>query len=145
MSKKCQNGLLVNMLSYASLQIINMLVGLFLPRLYLAMYGSEINGIISTVNSFTSYFTYIEAGIGLTLIHSLFKPLAENDTSSLNGILSYSKKRYQNISLVYFVLVAIFSFIFPMQFLKERGTISTFCFCRSMQLSPCLPYSPQTT
>ena len=84
MSKKCQNGLLVNMLSYASLQIINMLVGLFLPRLYLAMYGSEINGIISTVNSFTSYFTYIEAGIGLTLIHSLFKPLAENDTSSLN-------------------------------------------------------------
>ena len=113
MSKNRQNRLLVNMLSYASLQVVNMLVGLFLPRLYLAVYASEINGIISTVNSFTSYFTYLEAGLGLTLIHSLFKPLAENDTSGLNGILSYSKKRYQNISFIYFVLVVAFSLIFP--------------------------------
>ncbi len=113
MSKNRQNRLLVNMLSYASLQIVNMLVGLFLPRLYLAVYGSEINGVISTVNSFTSYFTYLEAGLGLTLIHSLFKPLAENNISELNGILSYSKKRYQNISFIYFVLVVAFSLIFP--------------------------------
>lgn len=102
------------MTSYALLQIINLLVGLFLPRLYLAVYGSEINGVISTVNSFTSYFTYLEAGLGLTLIHSLFKPLAENNTRELNGILSYSKKRYRNISLIYFVLVVAFSLIFPL-------------------------------
>lgn len=113
MSKNHHNRLLVNMMSYASLQVVNLLVGLFLPRLYLAVYGSEINGVISTVNSFTSYFTYLEAGLGLTLIHSLFKPLAENNTSELNGILSYSKKRYQNISFIYFVLVVAFSLIFP--------------------------------
>ena len=101
------------MTSYALLQIVNLLVGLFLPRLYLAVYGSEINGAISTVNSFTSYFTYLEAGLGLTLIHALFKPLAENNTKELNGILSYAKKRYQNISLIYFILVVAFSLIFP--------------------------------
>ena len=113
MSKNHQNRLFLNMFSYASLQVVNMLVGLFLPRLYLAVYGSEINGVISTVNSFTSYFTYLEAGLGLTLIHSLFKPLAENNTAELNGILSYSKKRYQNISFVYFLLVVAFSLVFP--------------------------------
>ena len=49
---KKQGGLITNMASYAILQIVNMLVGLFLPRLYLAVYGSEVNGIISTANSF---------------------------------------------------------------------------------------------
>ena len=55
---KKQGRLITNMASYAVLQIVNMLVGLFLPRLYLAVYGSEVNGIISTANSFISYFSY---------------------------------------------------------------------------------------
>ena len=52
-----KNRLLTNMMSYAALQIVNMMVGLFLPRLYLAVYGSEINGVVSAVNSFISYFS----------------------------------------------------------------------------------------
>ena len=124
MSVKSKNRLLTNMLSYAVLQIVNMLVGLFLPRLYLAVYGSEINGIISTINSFTTYFAYLEAGLGLTLIHSLFKPLAENDTESTNGVLSYSKKQYQKISYLYFILVVILSLVFPfLKIAKDIGKV----------------------
>lgn len=114
MKKKKQGRLITNMTSYAILQIVNMLVGLFLPRLYLAVYGSEINGIISTSNSFISYFSYLEAGIGLTLIHSLFKPLARNDHNTTNGILAYAKKQYRKISYIYFALVVGFSLAFPM-------------------------------
>lgn len=110
---KKQGRLITNMASYAVLQIVNMLVGLFLPRLYLAVYGSEVNGIISTANSFISYFSYLEAGIGLTLIHSLFKPLAENNVKQTNGILSYSQKQYRRISGIYFVLVVALSLLFP--------------------------------
>ncbi len=113
MIKRSGNRLLLNMSTYAALQIVNMLVGLFLPRLYLSVYGSEINGVISTINSFTTYFSYLEAGLGLTLIHSLFKPLAENDIPSINNKLSYSKKQYQKISYIYFILVVIISLIFP--------------------------------
>lgn len=110
---KKQGRLITNMTSYAALQIVNMLVGLFLPRLYLAVYGSEVNGIISTANSFISYFSYLEAGIGLTLIHSLFKPLAESNAEQTNGILSYSKKQYRRISGIYFALVVALSLLFP--------------------------------
>lgn len=105
MKGRNQGRLVTNMTSYAALQIVNMLVGLFLPRLYLAVYGSEVNGVISTANSFISYFSYLEAGIGLTLIHSLFKPLAENNTEQTNGILSYSQKQYRRISGVYFACI----------------------------------------
>jgi len=113
MRKSKQDRLMTNILSYAILQIVNMLVGLFLPRLYLAVYGSEINGVISTVNSFTTYFSYLEAGLGLTLIHALFKPLVDNDTCELNNILSYSKKQYQKISYMYLALVIVLSIVFP--------------------------------
>ena len=111
---KSKNYLLTNMSSYALLQIVNMLVGLFLPRLYLSVYGSEINGIISTINSFTTYFSYLEAGLGLTLIHSLFKPLAENNITTTNSILTYSKNQYRKISFIYLLLVVILSFVFPL-------------------------------
>ena len=121
MSIKSKNRLFTNMFSYAILQIVNMLVGLFLPRLYLSVYGSEVNGIISTINSFTTYFAYLEAGLGLTLIHSLFKPLAENDIQNINGLLSYSKKQYQKISYLYFLLVVMLSLVFP--FLKISNDI----------------------
>ena len=124
MKTNSKNRLLINMGSYAILQIVNMLVGLFLPRLYLAVYGSEINGIISTVNSFTTYFAYLEAGLGLTLIHSLFKPLAENNAEATSGILTYSKKQYQKISYIYFILVVALSLIFPfMKIANDIGTV----------------------
>lgn len=113
MSQKSKNRLFTNMATYALLQIVNVLVGIVLPRLYLEAYGSEVNGIVSTINSFTSYFTYLEAGLGLTLIHALFKPLAEDDTGKLNSILSFSKKQYQNISFIYFALVIGLSIAFP--------------------------------
>ena len=122
MRVKSKDRLLTNMLSYALLQVVNMLVGLFLPRLFLAVYGSEVNGIISTINSFTTYFTYLEAGLGLALMHSLFKPLAENDIDGMNGILHYSKKQYQKISYLYFILVVMFSLVFP--FIKIANDLS---------------------
>ena len=111
---KKNNKIVLNMVSYAVLQIVNMLVGLFLPRLYLARYGSEINGIISTVNSFTSYFSYLEAGLGLTMIHALFTPLASKKILDINTVLSYSKKQYVKISGIYLILVVLLSLIFPL-------------------------------
>ncbi len=114
MKENKNDRLAANMISYAILQIVNLLVGLVLPRLYLAVYGSEVNGIISTANSFISYFSYLEAGIGLTLIHSLFKPLADKNTEETNGILSYSRKQYRRISGIYFLLVITLALAFPL-------------------------------
>lgn len=108
-----KNNVVFNIFTYACLQIINLFVGLIIPRMILKLYGSEINGIVSTTNSFITYFSYLEAGLGLTLIHSLFNPLSKNDSVTINSILSYSKKKYINISCVYFFLVLVLSFFFP--------------------------------
>lgn len=114
MKERFQSKVLINMLSYFSLQIVNLLVGIVLPRLYLKTYGSEVNGVISTINSFISYFAYIEAGLGLSLIHALYKPLSDHDQGNINTILSSSQKQYHKISFYYLIGVVFLSGLFPM-------------------------------
>ena len=114
MTKKHKSRLFTNMSSYLILQVVNLSVGIVLPRLYLGIYGSEVNGVISTVNSFISYFSYVEAGLGASLIHALYKPLSRNDSVEINGVLSYSKEQYKKISHIYLALVVLLSAIFPL-------------------------------
>lgn len=113
MIDKQKNNTNINVLTYALLQIVNLLVGLFIPRLLLKVYGSEINGAVSTVNGFITYFSFLEAGLGLTLIHSLFKPLTEKNYDNINSILVFSKRKYIKISVIYFALVVVLSLLYP--------------------------------
>ena len=114
MSAKRDNRTVYNMVTYLVSQGVHMLIAVVLPRMLLATYGAEINGVMSTVNSFVSYFHYLEAGLGLTLIHALFKPLADRDTEATNRILSFSKDQYHKISYIYFFLVTSLAFLFPL-------------------------------
>ncbi|MDY5699654.1 MAG: hypothetical protein SPK68_00950, partial [Lachnospiraceae bacterium] len=45
-------------------KLITMMLGLIVPRLFLKSYGSEINGLLSTVNNIYTYLALLEAGIG---------------------------------------------------------------------------------
>jgi O-antigen/teichoic acid export membrane protein len=121
-----KRNVLVNVLSYAVLQVVNILVAVFLPRLYLQVYGSEINGLIATINNFISYFSYIEAGIGLALMFALYKPLAEKNVDMINKVVSYSRKTYLKISAFYFLLIVIFSSFYP--FVAPSSELSTIDF-----------------
>ena len=102
-----------NSISSAVLQIITIVGGFILPRLYLITYGSEINGLVTSINQFVTYFGFIEAGLGTALIYSLYKPLALGDENEINGIVSLAKKSYIKASGIYLLLVVFLSFIYP--------------------------------
>ena len=67
----------LNSLTSMVSQIVVMAAGMITPRLMIATYGSEMNGLVSSLNQFISYITLVEAGIGGAAIYSLYKPLAE--------------------------------------------------------------------
>lgn len=114
MKQHKHSNIMTNVISYALLQVVTLLVGLVLPRFFLKSYGSEVNGIVATINSFTTYFSYIEAGLGLALVHSLFRPLAEKDIGKTNQILSFSKAQYCKISAAYLCFVMLLAGAFPL-------------------------------
>lgn len=55
------------------------LFGLLLPRLYLTSFGSELNGLDSTIKQIFSCLTLLEAGVGLASQQAYYLPVAVGD------------------------------------------------------------------
>ncbi|KLE14594.1 hypothetical protein [Clostridium sp. C8] len=102
-----------NSVSSAVLQIITMIVGIIIPRIVLKYYGSEINGLVSSISQFISYFTVVEAGLAGAATYALYKPLADSNFSEVNGIVSAAKKFYTQSGYIFVSLVLGLALIYP--------------------------------
>ena len=53
----------LNSTTAALYQIIAMLLGFITPSLMISTYGSEVNGLVSSINQLISYISLVEAGL----------------------------------------------------------------------------------
>lgn len=88
-------------------QIFTAVCGLILPRLVLASFGSEANGLIASVTQILSYTVLLEGGIGGVMRAALYKPLADNDTEQLADIFYSGKRFFGKISLFFILFVVV--------------------------------------
>lgn len=95
-------------------QVIILIIGLIIPRIILVNYGSDINGLISTVTQVFMYMSLLESGISIATKKVLYKPINENNTSLISYYLSISKRYYKKISIIYFISVLLLSFVLPL-------------------------------
>ena len=95
------------------LQLIITASGFIIPRVMLTVYGSELNGVVSSLTQFINYFTLIEAGLGGAAIFALYKPLAENNRTKINAIVSASRNLYIKSGAVFVGLIFILAVAFP--------------------------------
>lgn len=94
-------------------QIIIAIVGLLIPRLFVANFGSEINGFLSSLNQIFTYIVLLEAGVGTATLQALYKPVATDDKDKINGILSASARFYTRTGWCYLACVAVLAVIYP--------------------------------
>ncbi len=102
-----------NSIATAIYQIIVMLSGFVTPRILLQFYGSEMNGLVSSINQFITYFSLVEAGIAGAAVYSLYKPLAKKDEDGVNAIISAAKKFYIQAGWIFTILVIGMAIIYP--------------------------------
>lgn len=114
MSSSRTKKFLYNSLSTGIYQVVVMIVGFITPRVMLACYGSEINGLVSSITQFITYFNLVEAGISGAAVYALYRPLAENDHREINGIVSAARIFYIQAGFIFVGLVAGMAFIYPM-------------------------------
>jgi hypothetical protein len=103
-----------NSVSTAIMQIITMIVGLITPRIMLQFYGSEINGLVSSISQFIGYFSLVEAGLSGAAIYALYKPLADNDHKAINGVVSAARKFYIQSGYIFSSLILGMAILYPM-------------------------------
>ena len=70
---------LYNLLTNIVLQLTIIAFGFVVPRIIISKYGSDVNGLISSIASFLSYISLVEAGVGGVVQYLLYKPIAKKD------------------------------------------------------------------
>ena len=116
MSKK-DNRIKYNLLSGFVYQIILIVISFLLPRLYLENFGSEVNGVLSTIKQIFVYMGLLEAGIGLAATQALYKPVAEKNHGKTSAILSATNNFYVKTGIIYasivLLLAVVYAFFIP--------------------------------
>lgn len=102
-----------NVVTTALANVVTMLSGFIVPRIMLTVYGSEVNGLVTSVSQFISYFSLVEAGIGASVTYSLYSPLADNDTERINRIITASKNFYVKTGFIFLSLIFAGALIYP--------------------------------
>lgn len=111
-----------NIIGSAILQIVTVVTGFISPRLMLTAFGSEINGITSSIMQFISYLTLVEAGLSNATVFALYKPLADGDIKARDSVISAAKISYYRIGLLFVGLSVALAAVYP--FIGEQSSLS---------------------
>lgn len=114
MIKRLRERSSINVITGLLFQIINTILGIALPYLFITNYGSETNGLLSSIGQFFVYLAMLEAGVGTATIQALYKPIAQNDRNTINRILSATNKYYIKTGGIYFALVLLLGLAYPL-------------------------------
>lgn len=112
----------MNSLTAAINQIVVMVIGFITPSIMMRAYGSEINGLVSSLHQFINYIILVEAGIGGAAIFSLYKPLANKDTLGVSRIVVAAKKSYTQAGYIFSAGIFILALVYGL--LKQSATVS---------------------
>lgn len=101
-------------------QMATVLIGMLLPRALMVNYGSETNGLITSMQQIINYLTLIEGGLLSTVAVSLYKPLANEDVSSVNRILAAAKYFYRKTGVFFLAALIIVAIVYPAVIAQTR-------------------------
>lgn len=110
---KYRNGVLSAIFGVIQ-QILTLIFGLIVPRLFIQTFGSEMNGLLSSLGNIYSYLALVEAGIGTTAIQALYGPLGRNDKRSINQIMAATAHYYNRAGFIYLAGVLLIAVIYPL-------------------------------
>lgn len=94
-------------------QLVSLVCSFILPRLILTTFGSDYNGITSSISQFIECVILLRAGVGGVTRAALYKPLAENDSDKINGIVNATKRFMQRVSFIFAAGLIIFACVYP--------------------------------
>ncbi len=121
-SKKAIYNVLTNLL----LQLISIVYGFIVPKIIISNFGSNVNGLISSITQFLAYITLLESGFGPVVKSILYKPIASKDKNTIAKILKASEKFFKTISYIFIGYIIILSLIYSTLINNDYEFIYTF-------------------
>ena len=105
--------LVLNSITSIVHQVVAMICGFITLRLILSAFGSDINGLVSSITNFLGIISLLDLGVGTVVNSSLFEPLARNDIASISKIYVSADKFFKRIALILLVYVLFLIITYP--------------------------------
>lgn len=118
----------------------------FLSRsIFLEILGDEVLGLNSTIMNLLQFLNLAELGIGAAVGFTLYKPILDNDTNTINEIVHLNGYLYKRVAILVgigaFILMCFFPIIFKKIELPLWYTYATFItFLIGLILNYCMNY-----
>ena len=103
-----------NIITSLLCQIVTIIYGLLVPRLILGAFGSEVNGLVSSISQFLNYITLLEGGLSGVIMAALYKPLAEKDTKRVSAIINATNQFFRRIAVMFVGYMLIVATLYPL-------------------------------
>ncbi len=105
---------ITNLICMALSQAVAIAFGMILPRLFVVSYGSEVNGLLNSLNNFLVCLNLFEAGIGAASLQALYGPVGRGQWDDINGVLSATNEYYRKTGKWYLICLILLSLGYPL-------------------------------
>ena len=96
-----------NIISALTMQVVIFVTSFIVKKIIIKEYGSNLNGLISSITQFLSYIALLESGVGPVIKASLYKPISKHDVKEINNILYASEKFFRKIAIIFLIYIII--------------------------------------
>lgn len=104
LSQNRNRSSLNNAITAVGLTLVNGLLGIVVTNFVTAHFGSDFNGLNSTVNQIVNILLILEGGFTVASNVALFAPLSRQDTATVNGILSATRQKFRKAGILFLII-----------------------------------------
>ena len=112
-----------NVISNLILQFFIFAYGFILPKIIMSNYGSNVNGLISSITQFLAYISLLESGVGPVVKSRLYKPIADKNTNEIRNILYATDKFFKKIAFIFIAYILILLLFYPKMISLNNSTL----------------------
>lgn len=116
-------------------RIVTIISGLILPRLILINFGSETNGLVSSIAQFLGIITFLDLGVGSVVKSALYRPLAKKDHKQISSVLIAAKNYFEKIAYILVLYVIVLIIFYPLLIDPSSSHLSTGLLIFGMSIS----------
>jgi O-antigen/teichoic acid export membrane protein len=133
-------GIFGNVSGSLVMQMVNIITNLILPPLIIREYGSQMNGLVSTVTQIISYISLVGAGLSVSTTQSLYKPLAENDNKTISGMMKASGNMFNKVGWAFVFIATGVALLYPLFIECEMPYLSVVLLMLVMSISGAMEF-----
>ena len=109
-----KKNIYLNLIFSILLQFFEIISTLIIPRLIIQTFGSEVNGLVSSLNQFLNYVALLEGGVASVMMANLYKPLLDKDDVKISSIYVTMQRFFRKLSLIFVIFAFGLAGLYPL-------------------------------